>query len=86
MSTTTNRTVTNPRWRSASFTIVPEDDFDEYIPSFLQQPEEVPARLSWTRPNTANNRVVVPVLRNSGGVLLTDNRQLLEEDSYAPWR
>jgi hypothetical protein len=83
---TISRKVVNPRWRASANTIVPEDDFDEYVPIFLREPEEVPFRPLWSRPQNANNRMVDPVLKNDFGEMVNSNRWMAEENPYSPWR
>ncbi len=88
--TVVNRKILNPRWRASSPTLVPDDDFDydEYVPTHLRDPEVVPDTnyRGWMKPNTGNNRVMDPVLKNDRGVLVNLKSFIMGEDPYAPWR
>jgi len=87
----TSRTVINPRMRSSSRTIVPDEDYDDYpvatqtatlkskVDNYLQY-------FGWSRPNNGNNRTVDPVLRNDHGSLINSNRPNdLYDDPMKPW-
>ena len=70
-----NRRVNNPRMRSASRTIVPADEMDDPLEQDYL----------WNKPNTSQNRSVVPVLKNEEGSLLSDRWALFQENPFAPW-
>jgi hypothetical protein len=85
-----NREIIEPRMRSTSRTLVPDEDFEDYpvvkkvetksrLDSYLEY-------LGWTRPNTGNNRTVEPVLKNDRGEMVNSNRSSLDyDDPYKPW-
>jgi hypothetical protein len=83
-----NRKVANPRWRASSKTLVPEDDYDEYVPTFMRDETELPPSRyrGWMQPNHSQNRIVSPVLKNDYGDLVGSNRPYELEDSLKPWR
>lgn len=89
-SSVLDRKLVNPRWRASSQTLVPLEDFDydEYVPTYLRDPENVPETnfRGWTKPNTGNNRFVDPVLKNDRGVLVNLKNFIMGEDPYSPWR
>lgn len=84
-----NRLVRNPRMRTSSKTLVPDDDYDDppyYLGTRENFRDPINWKNSWEKPISIENRTVTPVLRNSGGSLLMNNRPLIEEDPYSPWK
>ncbi len=87
-SDTVNRKLVNPRWRASSKTLVPDEDFDEYVPTFMRNEEDLPSNRygGWMQPNHSQNRTVSPVLKNDYGDLVGSNRPYEVEDFLKPWR